>query len=109
MAAKLGISHALSIPLKIVCLGANLLCDFGIIGLDRTEYANELFDFPAIEQTLLVDLHPGFLFSFFIGVQLASDFPQMLARVVEIDDLNGARKVQLGNIPGRVEVWRRVP
>lgn|SRR5215831_10017123 len=85
--------------LKIICLCANLLCDFGVIGFDRAEYTNQLFDFPAIQQTPLVDLHPSFLLSFFIGEQPTSHFPKMLASVVQIDNLDGSRKVQGDKIP----------
>jgi hypothetical protein len=60
---------------------------------------NQLFNFPPIQQALLVDLHPGFLCSLVIRVPLARDFPEMLAGVVEIDNLNGARKVQGHQIP----------
>jgi hypothetical protein len=79
LAAKLRVSHALCIPFKIICLGANLLHYFGGIGFDRAECTNQLFDFPPIQQALLVDLHPGFLFPFVIRVQLARDLPKMLA------------------------------
>jgi hypothetical protein len=98
LAAELRISHALSIPLKIICFGANLLSDFDVFGLDRAECTNQLFDFAAIQQ-LLVHLHPGFLFCLIIRVQLAGYLPEMLAGVVEIDDVNGAWKVQFSNIP----------
>src|SRR6266481_2964085 len=46
-----------------------------------------------------MDLHPGFLLSFFIGEQPTSHLPKMLAGVVEIDNLNRARKVQVDKIP----------
>ena len=93
LAAELGVSHALCIPFKIICLGANLLRYFGVIGFDRAECTNQLFDFPPIQQALLVDLRPGFLFPFVIRVQLARDLPKMLAGVVEIDNLQGVGKM----------------
>src|SRR6267143_3401070 len=99
LAAKLRVSHTLCIPLKIVCLGANLLRYFGVIGFDRAECSNQLFNFPAIQQALLVDLHPSFLLSFLIGEQPTSRLPKMLASVVEIDNLRGVRKVQGHKIP----------
>ena len=43
--------------------------------------------------------HPGFLLRDIIGVQLARQFPQVLAGVIEIDNLNRARKVQISQIP----------
>ena len=42
---------------------------------------------------------PGFLIPFVIGIQPASQLPQMLARMIEIDNLNRAWKVLLGKIP----------
>src|SRR5882672_1892014 len=63
------------------------------------ESTNQFFDFPAIQKALLVDLHPGFLLSFFIGEQPTSHLPKMLAGVVEIDNLNRARKIQVDKIP----------
>ena len=93
LAAELGIAHALGIPLKVVGLGADLFRDFGIAGRDGAERGHELFDFSLVQQALLVELHPGFLLSFVVGVQLARQVPQMLASVVEIDNLHGAGKV----------------
>src|SRR5882724_13578771 len=99
LAAKLRVAHALCIPLKIVCLDANLLRCFAVIGSDRAECTNQLFNFPAIQQALLVYLHPSFLLSFLIGEQPTSRRPKMLASVVEIDNLQGLRKVQGHKIP----------
>src|SRR5215472_15669390 len=70
----------------------------GALSLRKSAVAVMAPHFAAIQQ-LLVHLRPGFLFCFVIEVQLASYVPEMLARVVEIDDLNGTRIVQLGNIP----------
>ena len=47
----------------------------------------------------LVFLHPGFLLHCVVGVQLARQLPQVLAGVIEIDDLNRAREMQIGKIP----------
>ena len=99
LAAKLGVSHAFCIPLKIACLGAHLLRYFGVIRFHRLQGRHQLFNFSPIQQALLVDLHPGFLFPLVMGVQLARNLPKMLAGVVEIDNLNGARKVQGNQIP----------
>ena len=109
LATKLGIAHTLRISFEVVCLGANLLGHLGIGGVDGPQHAHQFFDFPFIQQALLVDLHPSFLFDFLVGIQLARHLPQMLASMVEIDNLDGVRKVFGDKIPGRVEVWRRVP
>jgi len=46
-----------------------------------------------------VFLHPSLLQDGVIGVQLTRQLPQVLAGVIEIDDLNCAREVQIGKIP----------
>ena len=55
--------------------------------------------FPFVEQAALVGLDPGFLLHFVIGMQLARQIPEVLASVIQIDDLNRAGKVLLGEIP----------
>src|SRR5207245_8227821 len=57
------------------------------------------FDFPLVQQTLLVDLHPSFLLDFLLGIELARHRPQMLASMVEVDNLNGPGKVFGDQIP----------
>ena len=59
----------------------------------------ELFDFALVEQALLMHLHPSPLLLLIIGMQLASQLPEMLAGVIQIDDLNGARKMLLRQVP----------
>lgn len=93
-ATKLGIPHTFRIALKVVRLRADLLGYVGMIERKATECAHQFFDFPFIQQAFLVDLHPGFLLLFLVRIELANHLPQMLARVVEINNLNGARKVQ---------------
>jgi hypothetical protein len=46
-----------------------------------------------------VHLHPGFLVGFVVGIQLAGDIPQVLTSVIQIDDLNRAGEVQIGEVP----------
>ena len=43
--------------------------------------------------------HPAFLLSLLVGKQFAGQFPEVLSGVIEIDDLNRAGEVLLGNIP----------
>src|SRR5438132_284515 len=99
LAAKCGIPHPLCIPLEVVCLGANLLGHGGIAGVDGPQRAHQFFDFPLVQQTLLVDLHPSFLLDFPLGIELARHCPQMLASMVEVDNLNGPGKVFGDQIP----------
>jgi hypothetical protein len=42
---------------------------------------------------------PSLLHDGVIGVQLTRQFPPVLAGVIEINDLNCAREVQIGKIP----------
>ncbi len=42
---------------------------------------------------------PGFLVRQVVGVQLTRQIPQVLASVIQIDDLNGARKMYVGVVP----------
>jgi hypothetical protein len=42
---------------------------------------------------LLVNFHPSFLFDVLMGVQLSRYLPEVLPSMVEIDNLNGVRKV----------------
>jgi len=46
-----------------------------------------------------VSLDPGFLADSVVGVQLTRQVPEMLAGVIEIDDLNRAGEVDIGQIP----------
>jgi hypothetical protein len=46
-----------------------------------------------------VGLHPSSLLGFFLWIQLTRHLPQVLASVVEIDDLNCFRKVFGDQIP----------
>ena len=48
-----------------------------------------------VEQ-VLVDHQPTVLTALLIGVQFAGQIPEMLARVIEIDDLSRAREVLIG-------------
>src|SRR6266576_1596225 len=82
LAAKLGIAHTLCISFEVICLGANLLGHLGIGSVDGPQHAHEFFDFPFIQQALLVDLHPSFLFDFLMGIQLTRHFPQMLTSMI---------------------------
>jgi len=46
-----------------------------------------------------MDDHPAFLLSLLVGIQFAGQFPEVLAGVIKIDDLNRAGEVLIGNIP----------
>jgi hypothetical protein len=44
-------------------------------------------------------LHPSLLHDGVIGVQLTRQLPQVLAGVIEVDNLNRTREVQISKIP----------
>jgi len=44
-------------------------------------------------QHVLMNHHPASLFGFLVEVQLACQVPQMLAGMIEIDNLDGTGKV----------------
>src|SRR6202047_5606520 len=93
LAAKFGITHALCIPREVIGLGANLLVQGGIAGVDGPQRAHQFFYFPLVQQALLVHLQPSFLLGFLLGIELARHRSQMLASMVEIDNRDGLRKV----------------
>jgi len=51
------------------------------------------FQFPLVQQALLVNFHPSSLSVFLLGIELASHLPKMLASLVEINKLQCVRKV----------------
>src|ERR1035438_6319704 len=57
LTAELGVTHALGISRKIVCLGTNRFDIFGVGWNDGAEREHQFFDFPLVEQPVLVDLH----------------------------------------------------
>ena len=66
--------------------------------MQRAEIANQLLDLPLIEFGLVTH-DPLFLTSIVARIQQTSQIPEMLASMEEIDNLNGAGKMQIGEIP----------
>ena len=99
LAAERGVAHTCGAPLEVIRLSANLFEYFGVGGSKGAQRSNQLFDFPLVEQPFLVQLHPGFLSPFVVGVESPRQVPQALAGVIEIDDLQRAGKVLLRKIP----------
>src|SRR5208283_3357899 len=99
LAAELGVAHALGVPFEIIGFRADLLRDCGMAGGEGAEHAHELFDFPLVQQALLVKLYPGLQLRGIIRVELACQLPQMLTSVVKIDNVQGAGKMQSGQMP----------
>jgi hypothetical protein len=93
LAAKLGVAHAFGISLKVACLDANLLDYLRIDYIDGAQREDQLFDFSLVQQPLMF-LHPSFLLHGVVGVQLARQLPQVLAGVIEIDNLNRTGEMQ---------------
>jgi hypothetical protein len=48
---------------------------------------------------MLVDHHPTLLIGLVVGMQLAGQLPQVLARVKQIDNLYCAGEMLIGNVP----------
>lgn len=55
LAAKLWVTHSLGVGFKVVGLGANLFGQCGMSGIQATKRGHELFNFPLVEQPLLVE------------------------------------------------------
>lgn len=62
-------------------------------GLQTAKRGHQFFDFPLVEHAFLIDLDSGFLRRLGLGMQLAGQLRQVLARVIEIDDLQRTRKM----------------
>ena len=65
---------------------------------EGAEHAHELFDFPLVQQALLVNLDPGLQLRGVMRVELACQLPQMLTSVVKIDNVKGAGKMQKASL-----------
>ena len=99
LCAELGVTHALYVGLEVVGFSTNLFGQRGVGGSQGAERENQFFYFAFVEPALLVSLHPGFLLASVVGKQQSGDGPQVLAGVIQIDDLNRAGKMLLGQIP----------
>jgi hypothetical protein len=95
-AAELWILHAPGVLLEVIRFQANLLNHFGMGGVERASGGHRFLDFALVEQTLLMHLPPGFPRGLVIGVEFARQLPQVLAGVIEIGDLDGARENATG-------------
>ena len=82
LAAERGIAHAVCLRLEVIRLDTDLLDDFGVGGMDGAKRAHQLFDLAFVEQATLMELDPSLLVHFVVGKQLASQLPQVLARVI---------------------------
>src|ERR1019366_4236225 len=97
--AELGLAHALGVFLKVVSLDTDLFRQLRIGRNDGTKRGYQIFNLPLIQERVLRDNHPAFLLSLLVGKQFAGQFPEVLSGVIEIDDLNRAGEVLIGNIP----------
>src|SRR5450756_1875670 len=66
--------------------------------IDRADGGYQVFDIAFI-QHVLVDHHPASLFGLLVEVQFACQVPQVLTSMIEIDNLNGPRKMEIGDVP----------
>src|SRR5437870_2302056 len=96
-AAELGIAHADGVGLEVGDRSANLFLNRRIARAQPLESGQYGFDVSLIE---LFDTASGPIFRLGTSpINDLSEFGQMLAGMVEIDDLNGAGKVFIGNVP----------
>ena len=86
---ELGVAHALGVVLNVIVFFAEFSTQLRVRGMDRTERGHQFFD-PSLIQHLLVNHHPVFLLGPLVRVQFAGQFPQVLAGVKQIENLNGA-------------------
>lgn len=68
-------------------------------GIRQTTRSEASDDLALVEEALLVDLHPGLLPGWIVGTQSAGQVPQVLASVIQIDDLHRTGKVLVGQVP----------
>src|SRR6516164_8455932 len=101
------VAHPLGISLEVFRFGSNLIRNFGVGGMDRADCDHQFFDLSLVQQAFLVGLDPGFLADVVIRIEFASQLPEVLAGVIEVDDLDRTGKMDHGQIPDSVwsENW----
>src|SRR5258706_515158 len=97
--AELGIVHPSGVGGEVVGVVAKFLGQLSISGLDLAKGSDEFSDLAFIEPTFLMQAYPGVAALSVGRMEQARQVPQMLAGVEQIDDLNGAGKVFLGEVP----------
>jgi hypothetical protein len=92
------VAHPVGVALKVVGFVADDLGEFRAFGRERAQNLHQYFDLALIEKVQTAS-HPALAGLLVIGKQLGGELPEMLAGMVEIDDLDGAREVLVGQIP----------
>ena len=87
-----GLQHALGVVGKVLGLLTHRLRQFGVGRVSRVERTDEFLDLPFVEHGL-VNHHPAFLLGRVLGVELASQIPQVSASTIMIHD--SARKCRI--------------
>ena len=82
LTAELWVAHALGVALEVIRLNAYLFQHFGMAGFCGAQREDQLFDLALVEKPFLVSPHPGMLAGGIVGIQSASQVPEMLASVI---------------------------
>ena len=111
LAAELGVAHALGMPLEASGLDPHRLAQFGCVGPDASQRPDQMLDAPLVE-LLLAPAHPAPAVLAVRREQLATQFPQVLAGVLDVvadvDHLDGVRGidvVQIHAVPSPIMTW----
>ena len=95
---KDGVAHAMGIMRKVFPFDADLLLHMAIRCGKSTELGHQGFD-PASIELALESPNPRFALRRVRRIKLGGQFPEMLTRVIEIDDLRGSGEVLIGEVP----------
>src|SRR6185437_5156644 len=98
LASESGIAHAFGVVLKVGGFDSDGIGNRGCGGIDASKEANQFFDFAAIKFGLMAQ-NPLLLSWDVARVQKASQRPEMLPGMKQIDDLHGSGKVLIGIVP----------
>lgn len=97
-ATERGIAHTFAIAFEIIRLGLKQVSGFRVGSGKGTQLLDERFDFSFVEFVLKF-AGPTLLLGRIGREQLAGENPEVLTGMVKIDDLNGAWKLAVGDVP----------
>ena len=106
MCAKDWVSHPICVALEVLGFVCDGLRQFWGGRLKLTDGFDQRFDLAAIKLVQTAG-DPSFVNLVLDGKQLGREFPEMLTSVIQVDDLDGSRKVLLGEIPTFPQLRRR--
>src|SRR5450755_2912086 len=98
LASKLGIAHALDVSLKVSSFDSDGFRDGRCGNFDPLNEPDQLFDLAVVEFGPVAE-HPWLLVRHVARVEKSGQFPEVLAGMKQIDDLNSAGKVLVCMVP----------